>query len=295
MSVTRQRGSRVWGYHFRISRYADNAEIQRQVDTSEVTVLEDQDKKYIPMQRYGNFKVTGIASAYTTGTASTMSTTALSGTNRPAWQDELARALGSTLTSAAFRRPQPGPWTAQMISTGGPPGAAGARAYLFPANQTEVSYSMPAAQRVGVSINVQPSSKVQWGRLLLNTASTFSATGAGPTVDWGTPGINTAAARPILPALHYHLTDLTTVAGSTVATFRMVTQHSTNGSVWVDLAGTSWITTGAGALRKGSRRINISTGITVKRFMRVNIPTGGYTGGAGKKISFMAAFARSSE
>lgn len=265
MANTFKRGAaRAYMNQYRITKYADSAELTRMAETADVTTLEQQDKNFIETLRNSGFKFTGIAD----GTLSTAGSTYVAG----GWQQALANTLGSS---------------APVVCSAGMMGSsAGSRAYLFQSIVNNHDFSAPCAGRVGVAIGVQPSSRMNFGRFQLNGLSTQTAAVIGSTVAWPS-----TATTPNGGIAHYHLTDVTTAAGSTIATFKVVMQHTSGGAfTWTDITGTS-STFAAPFIPASARKVAINQ--SIKRFTRANVTA--FTGGAGKKLQLGVAFARSTQ
>lgn len=255
---------RAYANQLRISRYAANVDLARTIETADVTVQEDNDKRFIATLRQGGFKFDGIAD----GTLSTAGSTVGAG----GWQQVLANTLGSTAG--------PSVWSVGMMGS-----TAGARAYMFQTHLVNHDFSAPTAGRVGVMIGCQPSSKMNFGRFQLNGLTTQTATVIGSTVTWLSTKTSTGGGYA-----HYHVTDVTTAGGSTISAFKVVMQHSSGGAfAWTDITGTS--STFAAPFNPAFAR-RTATNLSIKRFTRANITA--FAGGAGKKINVAVAFARSS-
>lgn len=126
-----------------------------------------------------------------------------------------------------------------------------------------------AADAVKATASVKPTSRVDSGVFLLNeTAKTSTATQTS---------VDGAAATTGGGVAHLHL-----VAQSTLTSYVVKVQHSSNNSSWSDLI------TFTAATAETFQRSTVSG--TVKRYTRANIST--FTGGAGKSVTAVVAFAR---
>ena len=154
----------------------------------------------------------------------------------------------------------------------GPAGdATGARARL--ANVIPVGFNVQdlASDAVAVAMTVKPTSRNDFG-VFLKPEAAVTSTGSSTAVD-------NAAASTGGAVGHLHL-----VSASTLTALVVKIQHSTNGSAWTDLI------TFTSATAETVQRSTVSG--TIRRYVRETRST--FTGGAGKTVTHVVAFARRS-
>lgn len=159
----------------------------------------------------------------------------------------------------------------------------GRLARVFDIINTTVGVSSPVANATALKLSAQVTGGADWGRVL-NNQTQLSATTTLAGVDWGATGASTLGGQ-----MNVHVTFNTR---STAIDVKV--QHSTDNSVWTDLAGAQQ-TVPAGVAVDGTHPFGQPTAyvintaaIAVNRYLRAVItPTAG-TGA----ISAVVAFAR---
>lgn len=171
---------RMWGNSYRFSRITDNVNVNRMVETYDVTTHESSgDRQFIAGLRTGGADWSGIYDASLT-----------------AAQEIVGRQLGSTA---------PNVWTVTMEGD-----VVGKHALLYSDRAKEIDISAPAAGRIGVSYKGDAVDHVLTGRVNIRGTVATASTGASASVDNG-------AATALGGRAHFHVTDTAAALTSVTA------------------------------------------------------------------------------
>jgi len=145
----------------------------------------------------------------------------------------------------------------------------GAGAILLQADDTSYEVSSAIADIVQASAEFQSTDAVEHGKIL-SSGSTVTATGNGTGVDNTTSSLNGGAGFLSVP--------VNTRNGTIVVKI----QHSADNSTFADLVTFTTVT----STQKTSERIEVASGTTVNRYLRVNYTVAGSTGSATPVVAF---------
>ena len=163
--------------------------------------------------------------------------------------------------------------TAIPGAAGGSTVTVGSMCHMGAGVLTGFETASPAMGVVTAKFDAQVSDRYDIGRTLYGPAAAKTSTFAGTSVD---AGAAVAAGTTRGGVSHYHITSASTLTSVTIKT-----QHSSAAATWADLH--TFTSTSTGVSRVAS------TG-TVKRYTRTTITA--ITGGAGKSVKIVVAFAR---
>lgn len=229
--------------------------ISNTANAEETTTFGASDRTYIQGLKEGTLSASGFLDVST------------GGTNDP--YKTFTQALGSTTPLIITAIP------------GGPGGSTvtpGAMARLGRANETALEIGAPAMGVVTAKFDAQIDGAFDFGRTVYGPAAAVTTTGAKTAVDFSTKVVTSGGG--VTGVAHIHVT-----AQSTLGSITIAVQHSSAaGGTYSDLA--TFTTTST-----GSQRTTV-TNSTLKRYVRANVSA--FTGGAGKSVRFVAAFARRS-
>ena len=145
----------------------------------------------------------------------------------------------------------------------------GAGAIMLQADDTSYEVSSAIADIVQASAEFQSTDAVEHGKIL-SSGATVSATGNGTGVDNGASTANGGAGFLSVPVN----TRNGTIAGKI--------QHSADNSTFADLVTFTTVT----STQKTSQRVEVASGTTVNRYLRVNYTVAGSTGSATPVVAF---------
>jgi hypothetical protein len=147
--------------------------------------------------------------------------------------------------------------------------SVGARAIVMQAEQTTYEVSSPIGDVVQASVEFQADEGVGHG-VIVSSGSTVSATGNGASTDNGASTANGGVGFLSVP--------VNTRNGNITVKI----QHSADDSTFADLVTFTAVTT----TQKTSERIEVASGTTVNRYLRVNYTVAGSTGSATPVVAF---------
>ena len=145
----------------------------------------------------------------------------------------------------------------------------GAGAILLQADDTSYEVSSAIADIVQASAEFQSTDAVEHG-VILSSGSAVSATGNGTGVDNTTSSLNGGAGFLSVP--------VNTRNGTIVVKI----QHSADNSTFADLATFTTVT----STQKTSERVEVASGTTINRYLRVQYTVAGSTGSATPVVAF---------
>jgi hypothetical protein len=145
----------------------------------------------------------------------------------------------------------------------------GAGAIMLVADDTSYEVSRAIADIVQASAEFQSTDAVEHGRIL-SSGATVSATGNGTGVDNGASTANGGAGF------------LSVTVNTRNGTIAVKIQHSADNSTFADLVSFTTVT----STQKTSERIEVASGTTVNRYLRVNYTVAGSTGSATPVVAF---------
>jgi hypothetical protein len=174
--------------------------------------------------------------------------------------DEIHNVMSAAYTNAST----------MVITTGPSTLAVGGLAILADCQNQGYSIQMPLGQLITVQTNLRANNGLGFGKWLFNAAVDNTSTN-GTSID-------NAASTANGGVFHAHIQNPSGLAGN------IKVQHSTDNSVWVDLA--TLTLTGGGTLLEGLST-TVAAGTTVNRYIRARATA---TSGS---ITFQAAFSRS--
>jgi len=145
----------------------------------------------------------------------------------------------------------------------------GAGAILLQADDTSYEVSSAIADVVQASAEFQSTDAVEHGKIL-SLGSTVSATGNGTSVDNGASTTNGGAGFLSVP--------VNTRNGNITVKI----QHSADDSTFADLVTFTVVS----STTKTSERVEVASGTTVNRYLRVNYTVAGSTGSATPVVAF---------
>ena len=183
--------------HLNATPYFNSGDFAQTLLTADVTVWGNNDKNYIPGQRDATFS----ASGFFDGDIGKV--------------DRALFTLNNNLTS----------YPATYCPDGGC--VVGRNARLAALLQTDITNSSPISSAVTLKLSAQTTGGGKFGQILNDTATLASATVTGTTVDSGIIG---GTSQGGVVNIHIPL-------NSRSASISVKVQDSTNGTVWVDLAG----------------------------------------------------------
>jgi hypothetical protein len=187
--------------HLNATRYFNSGDFADSVATADTTVWGDDDKTFIPGHRDATFSAAGF------------------------FDGDIGKVDRTLFTLGNAGQAYP--------ITYCPDGGAvvGRNARLAAGLETEVSNSSPISSAVTLNLSVQTTGGGKFGQVLNGTASLGSATVTGTTVD---SGILSGTSNGGIVNIHVPHNNRSTSISVKV-------QDSTNGTVWVDLAGAAQI------------------------------------------------------
>ena len=145
----------------------------------------------------------------------------------------------------------------------------GTGAIMLQADDTSYEVSSAIADIVQASAEFQSTDAVEHGKIL-SSGSTVTATGNGTAVDNGASTANGGAGYLSVP--------VNTRNGNITVKI----QHSADNSTFADLVTFTTVT----STSKTSERIEVASGTTVNRYLRVNYTVAGSTGSATPVVAF---------
>ena len=145
----------------------------------------------------------------------------------------------------------------------------GTGAIMLQADDTSYEVSSAIADIVQASAEFQSTDAVEHGKIL-SSGSTVTATGNGTAVDNGASTANGGAGYLSVP--------VNTRNGNITVKI----QHSADNSTYADLVTFTTVT----STSKTSERIEVASGTTVNRYLRVNYTVAGSTGSATPVVAF---------
>ncbi len=145
----------------------------------------------------------------------------------------------------------------------------GTGAIMLQADDTSYEVSSAIADIVQASAEFQSTDAVEHGKIL-SSGSTVTATGNGTSVDNGASTANGGAGYLSVP--------VNTRNGNITVKI----QHSADDSTYADLVTFTTVT----STSKTSERIEVASGTTVNRYLRVNYTVAGSTGSATPVVAF---------
>jgi hypothetical protein len=145
----------------------------------------------------------------------------------------------------------------------------GAGAILLQADDTSYEVSSAIADIVQASAEFQSTDAVEHGKIL-SSGSTVTATGNGTGVDNTTSSLNGGAGFLSVPV------------NTRNGTIAVKIQHSADNSTFADLVTFTTVT----STQKTSQRVEVASGTTVNRYLRVNYTVAGSTGSATPVVAF---------
>jgi hypothetical protein len=145
----------------------------------------------------------------------------------------------------------------------------GAGAILLQADDTSYEVSSAIADIVQASAEFQSTDAVEHGKIL-SSGATVSATGNGTGVDNGASTANGGAGFLSVPV------------NTRNGTIAVKIQHSADNSTFADLVTFTTVT----STQKTSQRVEVASGTTVNRYLRVNYTVAGSTGSATPVVAF---------
>jgi hypothetical protein len=145
----------------------------------------------------------------------------------------------------------------------------GAGAIMLVADDTSYEVSSAIADIVQASAEFQSTDAVEHGKIL-SSGSTVSATGNGTGVDNGASTANGGAGFLSVP--------VNTRNGNITVKI----QHSADNSTFADLVTFTVVS----STSKTSERVEVASGTTVNRYLRVNYTVAGSTGSATPVVAF---------
>jgi len=145
----------------------------------------------------------------------------------------------------------------------------GAGAILLQADDTSYEVSSAIADIVQASAEFQSTDAVEHGKIL-SSGSTVTATGNGTSVDNGASTTNGGAGFLSVP--------VNTRNGNITVKI----QHSADNSTFADLVTFTVVS----STTKTSERVEVASGTTVNRYLRVNYTVAGSTGSATPVVAF---------
>ena len=140
---------------------------------------------------------------------------------------------------------------------------------MLQADDTSYEVSSAIADIVQASAEFQSTDAVEHGKIL-SSGSTVTATGNGTAVDNGASTANGGAGYLSVP--------VNTRNGNITVKI----QHSADNSTYADLVTFTTVT----STSKTSERIEVASGTTVNRYLRVNYTVAGSTGSATPVVAF---------
>ena len=145
----------------------------------------------------------------------------------------------------------------------------GAGAIMLQADDTSYEVSSAIADIVQASAEFQSTDAVEHGKIL-SSGSTVSATGNGTGVDNTTSSLNGGAGFLSVPV------------NTRNGTIAVKIQHSADNSTFADLVTFTTVT----STQKTSQRVEVASGTTVNRYLRVNYTVAGSSGSATPVVAF---------
>lgn len=145
----------------------------------------------------------------------------------------------------------------------------GAGAIMLQADDTSYEISSAIADIVQASAEFQSTDAVEHGKIL-SSGSTVTATGNGTSVDNGTSTANGGAGFLSVP--------VNTRNGNITVKI----QHSADNSTFADLITFTVVS----STSKTSQRVEVASGTTINRYLRVNYTVAGSTGSATPVVAF---------
>ena len=145
----------------------------------------------------------------------------------------------------------------------------GTGAILLKADDTSYEVSSAIADVVQVSAEFQSTDAVEHGKIL-SSGSTVSATGNGTGVDNTTSSTNGGAGFLSVPV------------NTRNGTIGVKVQHSADNSTFADLVSFTTVTSS----QKTSERVEVASGTTINRYLRVVYTVAGSTGSATPVVAF---------
>jgi len=145
----------------------------------------------------------------------------------------------------------------------------GAGAIMLQADDTSYEVSSAIADIVQASAEFQSTDAVEHGKIL-SSGSTVTATGNGTGVDNTTSSLNGGAGFLSVPV------------NTRNGTIAVKIQHSADNSTFADLVTFTTVT----STQKTSQRVEVASGTTVNRYLRVNYTVAGSTGSATPVVAF---------
>jgi hypothetical protein len=145
----------------------------------------------------------------------------------------------------------------------------GTGAIMLQADDTSYEVSSAIADIVQASAEFQSTDAVEHGKIL-SSGSTVTATGNGTSVDNGASTANGGAGYLSVP--------VNTRNGNITVKI----QHSADDSTYADLVTFTTVT----STTKTSQRVEVASGTTVNRYLRVNYTVAGSTGSATPVVAF---------
>ena len=145
----------------------------------------------------------------------------------------------------------------------------GAGAILLQADDTSYEVSSAIADIVQASAEFQSTDAVEHG-VILSSGAAISASGNGTGVDNTTSSLNGGAGFLSVPV------------NTRNGTIIVKVQHSADNSTFADLATFTTVT----STQKTSERVEVASGTTVNRYLRVNYTVAGSTGSATPVVAF---------
>jgi hypothetical protein len=145
----------------------------------------------------------------------------------------------------------------------------GAGAIMLQADDTSYEVSSAIADIVQASAEFQSTDAVEHGKIL-SSGATVSVTGNGTGVDNGASTANGGAGFLSVPV------------NTRNGTIAVKIQHSADNSTFADLVTFTTVT----STQKTSQRVEVASGTTVNRYLRVNYTVAGSTGSATPVVAF---------
>lgn len=204
MSFTHGTNGRIWMDGFAASAYLDDVSMEGKTDTAETTTLSKTAKTYIPGLDMSTVKLKGFFDSNTVSPSSTF--------------EALLNARRRTVFATTF------------FPGGG--GAINDPAYLLNGFMTEYDVTSMVKDAVTLKMEYQSNTGLQYGRVLLTdgTRIVTDLTGVQGRIDGVAASTNGAVA----------ILSTSAVLG-TSPTLDVKLQHSTNDSVWTDVAGGAFV------------------------------------------------------
>ena len=140
---------------------------------------------------------------------------------------------------------------------------------MLQADDTSYEVSSAIADIVQASAEFQSTSSVEHGKIL-SSGSAVSATGNGTAVDNGASSANGGAGYLSVPT------------NTRNGNITVKIQHSADNSTYADLVTFTTVT----STSKTSERIEVASGTTVNRYLRVSYTVAGSTGSATPVVAF---------